>query len=441
MLKVMYKFLEILLIASFCTFTFGDLATSINTLLSEQSKDETIGLYVENIQTATVLYSHNGNLPMTPASTAKAFTAAAAFLSLGPNFHYVTTLSTNGKIAETLNGNIYIHFSGDPTLSSIDLDTMIRQLRLHGIRSIQGNVILDETVFAGPVYGAGWGATDYENCYAAPITGAIINNDCSRFGVIRDPNFYAEQTVRYALIHAGIRLHGQILEGQTPSNTTLLAVHYSSSLQTILDFMLKYSDDVYANAIFKTMGEDYFHTGSYTSGSLALHAILVGHFGTLFGYPQLKDGSGLSTENRISPQQLVALYRYMYDDLRLREPFIQSLAISGQSGTLVFRLNDPLLRGHVFAKTGTFYHDRGGVSNLAGYLLLPSYPPIAFAIMINNDQGDENQAIILQDKIVRLIAASIVSGNQTPTLSSIAKTSPASSKRLYHYQNHYSYQQ
>lgn len=404
MRQIIFKFFNLLFISSFFSFAFADLTTSINNLIAEQNKSETIGIYIQNIATGTVLYNHNGNLPMTPASTTKAFTAAAAFLSLGPNYHYATTLSTDAKISETLNGNIYIHFSGDPTLSSIDLDTLIRQMRLRGIRNITGNVILDETVFNGPVYGTGWGATDYENCYGAPITGAIINSDCSRFGVVRSPNMYAEQIVRFALRNAGIHLQGQIVQGNTPPGTSMLAVHYSNSLQTILDYMLKYSDDVYANAVFKTMGEDYFHTGNYTSGSLALHAILVSHFGSLFGYPQLKDGSGLSTENRISPEQLVALYRYMYNDTRLRESFIDSLPISGQSGTLVFRLTEPGLRGHVFAKTGTFYHDRGGVSNLAGYLLLPGRPSIAFAIMINNDDGDEGRSIALQDQIVRLIA-------------------------------------
>ena len=109
-------------------------------------------------------------------------------------------------------------------------------------------------------------------------------------------------------------------------------------------------------------------------------------------------------DNLISPSTLVALYRHMYDS-RLREPFMRSLAISGQSGTLLYRMTDPLLRGRVYAKTGTFEHDKGGVSNLAGYLILPDQDPIAFAIMVNHtDHIPYSQN--MQDEIVRLVAES-----------------------------------
>ena len=403
--KIFSKFIKVLFLISICTFSFADLSSSINHLIQEQNPNEKIGVYIQNLQTDEVLYSHNGNVPMTPASTTKAFTAAAAYLSLGPNYHYATTLSTDGRIsAGVLKGNVYIHFSGDPTLSSIDLDSLIHQMRYRGIRHIEGNVVLDETVFSGPVYGMGWGATDTSNCYGAPITGAIINSDCSRYGVVRSPNLYAQQITHFAVRNAGIRLTGSVVEGKTPAHTETLAVHYSSSLQDILNYMLKYSDDVYANAIFKTMGKNYFDTGSYKDGALATHAILVKHFGSLFSSPVLKDGSGLSTDNLISPAQLVALYRYMYKDARLRQPFMHSLAISGQSGTLVFRLTEPGLRDHVFAKTGTFERDKGGVSNLAGYLVQAGRPPIAFAIMTNDNDSDARRAEGLQDQIVRLIS-------------------------------------
>ena len=399
------KLIAIFLLSSLCHWSFADLTTSINQLLEDQGKNETIGVYVETIAPGSVLYSYNGNLPMTPASTTKAFTAAAAYLFLGPDYHYVTTISTNAKMAKTLSGNVYIHFSGDPTLSSVDLDALIDQMRIKGVHMITGNVILDETVFSGSVYGQGWGLSDFENCYGAPITGAIINSDCSRYGVVRDPNVYAEDVVRAALKNAGIRLQGQVIEGKMPVDTVMIAAHNSDSLQAILGYMLKYSDDVYANAVFKTMGDDYFHAGSYVEGARATHAILAAHFGVLFKKsPLLNDGSGLSTENLISPQQLVVLYRDMYADTALRGMFMKSLAISGQPGTLVYRLDDRALRGRVYAKTGTFEHDKGGVSNLAGYLILPGHSPIAFAVMVNHTDADSSRAQALQDQIVRLIA-------------------------------------
>jgi len=406
MVKVWLKRISLIFLLSvFCSGAFASLSGSINRLLEEQNPHEKIGVYIQNLKTGEVLYSYKATRALTPASTTKAFTAAAAYIALGPSYRYVTTISTNGRIDEPLRGNLYIHFSGDPTLSSVDIDRLIQDVRRRGIVYVKGDVILDETVFSGPEYGRGWGSEDILRCYGAPITGAIINSDCSsRYGVIRNPNDYAERVVRYALINAGIHVDGRIIEGKTPPHTTVLAAHYSSSLQNILDYMLKFSDDVYANAIFKTMGHHYYRVGSYREGARAVHHILSQHFSSLFERLRLHDGSGLSTENLISPHELVALYRYMYHDKRLREDFIHSLAISDRSGTLVHRLTSPLLRGHVYAKTGTFASDRGGVSNLAGYLILPGHDPIAFAVMVNNTDEHDFKAETLQDDIVRTVA-------------------------------------
>lgn len=388
----------------FAISVFADLTASINNLVAREAKNEKVGIYVQNIEDGSVLYAYNSNEAFTPASTTKVFTAAAAYLSLGPQYHYITSLSTNASMAQNLKGNVYLRFSGDPTLTILNIDALFYQLRRQGVREISGDVVLDQSIFSGSYYGSGWTPDDIDNCYGAPITGAIIDNNCSRIGVVKYPNFYAQQIITNAVRHAGIRLNGKVIEGVTPKHTTTIATHDSNSLQAILDFMLKYSDDVYANAIFKTMGKAYVNSGSYAGGSFATDMILASHIGKNFSPPQLKDGSGLSTMNLITPEQLVALYDYMYHEPGLSDYFRQSLAISGQGGTLVYRLNNRLLDGRVFAKTGTFHHDKGGVSSLAGYLILPGHPVISFAIMMNDISGDTSRAESLQDQIVQTIA-------------------------------------
>lgn len=389
----------------FYTFSaFGNLTTAINHLLAEQSRNEKIGIYIQNLENKSVLYAHNSNVLFTPASTTKVFTAAAAYLSLGPDYRYETILSTNAPVGQVLKGNVYLRFSGDPTLTSQDIFALINEMRYKGVREVTGNIILDQSVFSGPYYGAGWDTSDYAVCYGAPASGAIINSNCGNWGVVREPDLYAREIVHLALVNAGIYVKGKIEEGKTPAGTRTVAVHYSDSLQSILGYMLKYSDDVYANAIFKTIGKNYYNVGSYYDGSRATSAILVSHFGKGFQPPRLKDGSGLSTMNLISPKQLVTLYNYMYHEPGLTDLFMESLAISGQGGTLVHRLTDPLLAGKVYAKTGTLYHDRGGVSALAGYLILPDRPVIGFAIMVNNTDGNNSRAEALQDRILQLVA-------------------------------------
>jgi D-alanyl-D-alanine carboxypeptidase/D-alanyl-D-alanine-endopeptidase (penicillin-binding protein 4) len=405
--RILFQTFIAVVMSLFGLSAIANLTSSIDSLInSNVDKNEKIGVYVQNLETGEALYEYNSDETFTPASTTKVFTAAVAYLSLGPEYRYVTKLSTNAPIAQTLKGNIYIQFSGDPTLTNIDINALIRHLRYRGVRRIDGNVVLDQSIFTGPYYGEGWTRDDYANCYGAPIAGVIINSNCSREGVVRYPDLYAQEVVGTALRYAGIHLSGKIEEGQTPPNTTIIATHSSDSLQHILGYMLKFSDDVYANAIFKTIGKAYANSGSYTGGILATDKILTMHLGSSFNPPDLKDGSGLSTLNQISPQQLVALYNYMYHEPVLAQRFRDSLAISGQDGTLVYRLNDRLLAGNVYAKTGTFEHDDGGVSSLAGYLILPGsdHAVIGFAIMMNNISGDTGKAEYLQDEIVKAIA-------------------------------------
>src|SRR5262249_44775385 len=114
--------------------------------------------------------------------------AAAALLYLGPKFKYVTKVSTDGKvIGWTLNGNLYLIFNGDPTLTAQDVSALMKSLKAHsGIKVINGNVILDETVFSGPYYGLGWPQDDLAFCYAAPVAGSIINGNCMALEVRRN---------------------------------------------------------------------------------------------------------------------------------------------------------------------------------------------------------------------------------------------------------------
>jgi D-alanyl-D-alanine carboxypeptidase/D-alanyl-D-alanine-endopeptidase (penicillin-binding protein 4) len=192
--------------------------------------------------------------------------------------------------------------------------------------------------------------------------------------------------------------------GATPPHVKILAVHYSKPLSNILSYMLKYSDDVYANALIKTIGYAYYNVGSYQKGVLAANTILMSHIGKNFRPFHLADGSGLSVADALSPEQLVQILHYMFHNPNLANLFIRSLPISGEGGTLVYRLTMHPFRDHVYAKTGTFEHDKGGVSSLSGYLILPHRPAIAFAIMMNHLSGNMFHAQHLQDEIVTQLA-------------------------------------
>ena len=76
----------------------------------------------------------------------------------------------------------------------------------------------------------------------------------------------------------------------------------------------------------------------------------------------LLDGSGLIAANRITPKTFLHFLKSLKE-----QPYFQALydglPVSGVSGTLENRMNTPLLKDRVHAKTGTI----NGVANLAGY--------------------------------------------------------------------------
>lgn len=140
------------------------------------------GISIADAETHKVIYQHNANTFFIPASNTKLFTAAAALLSLGPSFTFRTRLVYTGNIEKhALNGDVYLIFSGDPSLTINALQALVHQLKSHHVDEIRGNIYLDTHAFSGPNYPLGWMNTDRDYCYGAPATSIILNQNCLHF--------------------------------------------------------------------------------------------------------------------------------------------------------------------------------------------------------------------------------------------------------------------
>ena len=90
----------------------------------------------------------NADTLMSPGSIMKLVTTFAALEILGPNHHWDTDFLTDGvMVGDTLQGNLYVRFGGDPKLTIERLWTTLGELRSMGIIRIDGNLILDGTYF------------------------------------------------------------------------------------------------------------------------------------------------------------------------------------------------------------------------------------------------------------------------------------------------------
>jgi D-alanyl-D-alanine carboxypeptidase/D-alanyl-D-alanine-endopeptidase (penicillin-binding protein 4) len=135
--------------AQAASFSYEGLQSSIDkVLLDSRMKGVASSVAVRKASTGEIIYQSNGDKAITPASTLKMLTAAAALETLGENFRFTTEVLTDGKVEKgTLIGNLYLRGTGDPTLLKHDFDNFASQLAKQGVKKISGNLVGDDTWF------------------------------------------------------------------------------------------------------------------------------------------------------------------------------------------------------------------------------------------------------------------------------------------------------
>lgn len=138
----------------------------------------------------------------------------------------------------------------------------------------------------------------------------------------------------------------------------------SPTLQVITDWMMTWSDNVLAERIARSAASAAGFTRDY-AGVAKVFRQLMTNLGIDTKNLVVKDGSGLSRENRVTAQQISKLLMVIARDEKLGS-LITGLPIGGVSGTLTERFIEtaPSAIGLVRAKTGTL----NGTTNLAGYV-------------------------------------------------------------------------
>ncbi len=93
--------------------------------------------------------SHRATVAMNPASVMKLVTTYAALDLLGPGFSWNTPVFVDGAVRDgTLHGNLGIKGQGDPKMVAERLWLLLRRVQGLGIRTISGDIVLDQSAFA-----------------------------------------------------------------------------------------------------------------------------------------------------------------------------------------------------------------------------------------------------------------------------------------------------
>lgn len=135
------------------------------------------------------LFAIEPHLRLAPASTLKLLTSAAALETLGPMYRFETPVYADAlpDADGTLDGNLYIRGSADPTLGSDRvsgslsaqqlLQSWSRQIRDLGIRKITGHIYADTSLFSGPSLPDKTNWQNMGNYFAAPATALAFHDN------------------------------------------------------------------------------------------------------------------------------------------------------------------------------------------------------------------------------------------------------------------------
>ncbi len=173
----------------------------------------------------------------------------------------------------------------------------------------------------------------------------------------------------------------------------LLHTHYSKHLSLIINRMLKWSNNLYAETLFKYLGFHNYKSGSFWFGKKAIN-MQLSKWGISGREHVIRDGSGLTRYNFVSPNSMTKLLKAAHK-AKWKNVFFNSLPVAGMDGTLRKRMKETSASNMVFAKTGYL----SGVYSLCGYAKTKNDEEIAFTILINNFNLDTKSISYTQDLI------------------------------------------
>lgn len=360
---------------------------------SPYAKGISIGVMVYDHTADSVLYAFNEKRLFKPASTEKLLTSITALKELGGDHNFTSRIYYQGEIktdtifflpdsvrvnlpieeqvdslgnplyrlTQVLHGDIYGVGSYDPMLSGTELNIFADSIQALRIDSICGNIY-----------------EDVSHRYNGLLTPFLVNKASSFMPAFRD-----------ALKRRNISLSGQIGIASCPTDAILVAER-THQLKHILNRTMKQSDNQYAEAIFHRLG----------SFSKEVHSIkkMIQLLGYNYEDYIIFDGSGLSHDNRVSPELEIAFLKYAKEQDSIYSILYETLPIAGVDGTLSSRMGDNSAHRNVHAKTGTL----NGVITLAGYCKSFNQHDLIFSIMLNDIKSSVT-AKALEDELCTIM--------------------------------------
>ena len=221
---------------------------------------------------------------------------------------------------------------------------------------------------------------------------------------VDDPARYAAEVLRDALQRRGVVIGGEAVtrhhfadesagEPGASEPRVVLASRTSPPLEELLQVTDKVSQNLHAEVMLREVGYQKKQPGSREGGLAALREFLR-EIGLGKDCCEFTDGSGLSRSTLVTPAAVVRLLAYMYRS-SYRDVWLSLLPIAGADGTLASRFEDHPEARAIHAKTGSLAHVRA----MSGYVTVAGREPLAFSLLVNNEDAPGPEARRAIDRI------------------------------------------
>lgn len=399
---------------------------------------------------AKTVYELNGSQLRVPASLSKVVTAVGVLETLGVTWKTQTQLLSNANIdGKTLKGNLVLKGGGDPGFVSESMWFLVNEFVRTGVETIEGDIIVDASRFDNIHIDESRDDKRVDRAYDAPVSAMSFNwnsvnvyvrptkngekptvwvdPENTLFKVENkavtgsgNPAIYVERVgniIRVSgkistsmgekvfyknigdvtawsgnnliqfLKQRGITVKGQVKSGTAPKDATILAKADSKPLGEMVKDMMKFSNNFVAEMLVKNVAAEKKGMGA----SLAQGVDVIKQCFLRWDMPKscvYLNPSGLSHENKFSPQDLINVLNIAAENMEYSSEFIASMPIAGLDGTLKNRMKNTPAQGEVRAKTGLL----NGTSGLGGYHRSKSGVLYAFVLIFNGPDSKNDRA-------------------------------------------------
>lgn len=387
-------------------------AVAAKTLISqfETAASDFGGEYAIAIADAAgnVIAEHALDKSYTPASTMKTLTAyaAATTLDMGETLDTQTYLEQREDGTSRLvlkgNGDMLLgagasdssHINGRAGLGTLAASTA-QALRQRGITSV--TLVYDDSLFGNDRWPSGIAELDSNHVYYAPTASMAVDGGRNWNGAgPADPDMFSTypalstqparetaQVFAQRLAEQGIAVNSSVEQGTVPEGTSSIAAVRSASLNEIMAFMLRHSDNSLAEEFGRLLA---LHLGADNSPAGAVQSVeqVLVQQGVSTEGLIMPNCSGLSEESKLTARTLLEVQQRNLTS-GAGAAAAEGLSVVGFVGTAANRLNDADEAGLIRVKTGSL----GDVTSMTGNVSRHNGGALSFAVIVNNPDDFE----------------------------------------------------